>query len=95
MKKILLLLVVMSSVGHAQTQYKYVPKANKNSFSLMLGYGPTGVYFYQDRNCNTVIKKDYSPVYGAQYTRMFNRTFGGNLGFFSNDTAFAGITIGW
>jgi len=95
MKKIVLFMALMSSLGFSQTQYRYVPKANKNSFSLMLGYGPTGIYSYQDRCCNTVIEEDFGPVYGAQYVRMFNKTFGGNLGFLSNGTAFAGITIGW
>ena len=95
MKKLILFMALVSATGYSKTQFRYVPKENKNFFSLMLGYGPVGVYSYQDECCSTHVSKEYGPVFGAQYVRMFNKTFGGNLGFMSNNTGFAGITIGW
>jgi len=112
MKNLILIVVLLSSTSYAKTQYRYVPKTNKNFFSLMLGVGPTGLTYIKDsdsyeyrsefgqkttvqKGYSGAVQKKYGPVYGAHYTRMFNKNFGGNLGFMSNSSAFAGITIGW
>jgi len=110
MKKLILIVALLSSTSYAKTQYRYVPKASKNFFSLMLGAGPVGMgyaghrteeeitlrsYNQVDESLVVNVKTKMGPIYGAQYIRMFNKNFGGNLGFMSNSSAFAGITIGW
>ena len=104
MKKLILILALLSVTSYAKTRtgYVYTPKNNKNFFSLMLGFGPAGIryeteYLGRNRDEGSVIsvKNNYSPLFGAQYTRMFNSTFGGSLGFMSNNSAFAATTIGW
>jgi len=101
MKKIILIMALMASTGYAKTQYRYTPKVNKNFFSLLIGFGPTGMGYdmkkQYDRKEGLIVelKSEIGLVFGAQYTRMFNKTYGGTLGFMSNNSAFAATTIGW
>lgn len=113
MKKLILILSLLSATAHSQPRQGYVytpPKAKKNFLSLMIGFGPTGLeygghkveeeitlrtYNRIDKGLVIDVRTKYGPIFGAQYTHMFNSTFGGSLGFMSNSSAFTAMTIGW
>jgi hypothetical protein len=96
MKKLLIAsLLMVSNLGMAVTQYGYVQSPNKNNFSLLLGHGPSAVSYEQVKDCVSVVRQETNFLYGFQYSRMFTKNVGGNIGFLSNGTVLGGLTLGW